>query len=1321
MQLVNMNIFHRISQPAYACTICMQEQDRSALTVDTVFGSNTDFYEHVGEFHLPEGPPQRRETIRRQCLHCPRSYVQSWRHYLKFHSKSIHRCIECGERHYSRRAVLSHAQEMHSVPLGSGFREIESAFSRRLQTLSRSFAPMSLLSIEDCFRLIKEELTDLLQQQLAVKQMLQFSLVVFVQYRREDPLGGVEERTTLPVRSSFRRLYLADAEDRLRRILQEMESKVASVHETIVNRGSDWRMDYVTAINVEVGKLVMAGGCGSRNRKFLMRQVPAKKRKYLCNVSNYDPSSKNDCFFHAVAMGLCENASLLKEEKQRYLLAKQIINTSKIKTHLFRTPFRVTDARAFEKRHAKLKFALNIYSLDDDNEPVLVYKSMHTDFTGRRGINLLLVQGKAPHYMYITCVDRFLKRMGRNRSYVCFSCLDGFSREEHLARHVELCKTGTRINVSYPQKGEQTKFEAFDKTIPQPIFGVLDFESSLEPISRAETAVAYTCLNCLEEGPVEQCQHSTTEVHRQIPTTYSIMFTDLHGDILFSKTESDQDRLMEKFFGTLDQASKRLLPKLQRHRYKNNYTQEENERFETAQKCHLCDLPLTRPATNRSDLPVRDHCHYTNRYLGAAHNVCNLRRRMRQRIPIFVHNFKNYDSHFIIKALDNKYKASAIPSNMEKFRTLTLDKFNLVDSAELLPGALAKLVHTLTVSNHDFQLLARMPFCRNATQKQLLLRKGVYPYEWAESIEKLQDSNSLPPREDFYSALTQSHITEEDYAHAQNVFATFGCKTMLDYCELYCALDTVLLLEVMWNFRKKMLNFFNLDVTRYMSIPQLSFDCMLKTLGDPIERLSDPDMILMCEQNIRGGVSFVNTRHADCRDYNLSEEAVQDQIIYTDATNLYSVAQTDFVPVGDYEWLTDTELEMLERDILQVPEQGDKGYIMCVDLKYPEHLHEQHACMPLAPEQLDLTFEDLSPYSQACLIELQGEKRAKRYRARKLCTTLKDKKNYVIHHRTLLLYLRLGMRLETIHRAFSFRQAPVIKKYIDFCTEQRKLAVTEDERVFFKMLCNTNYGKFLQNNRNHIEVFFCTTEKEFDKRFSSPWYKGHRVIHENLTLVFWEKRKVKLDRLYAVGFTILELSKAHMYASFYDFFQPALGGPESVQLVLTDTDSLVLHVKNQSREEMFRAIEAIMDFSNYPPSHPRHSDRVKSVPGYFKDENCGNILTEVVGLKSKCYVLNVLDYSKLTDKTAVVCKGVGRSARQNLTLEAYRNCLYNISQIKTPMYCIRSKNHNVYTQRVNKVALSTTDDKRYLLDCGIHSLPHGHYSISDDIQCVRCL
>ena len=256
-----------------------------------------------------------------------------------------------------------------------------------------------------------------------------------------------------------------------------------------------------------------------------------------------------------------------------------------------------------------------------------------------------------------------------------------------------------------------------------------------------------------------------------------------------------------------------------------------------------------------------------------------------------------------------------------------------------------------------------------------------------------------------------------------------------------------------------------------------------------------------------------------------------------------------------------------------------------------------------------------------------------------------------------------------------------------------------------------------RNRRRHFQVKFCTTATRFNKYYTDNFYKGHRILNEDVTAVYRHKATCILDRLYAIGFTILEVSKEHMFSSYYDFFQPALGGYERVELVLTDTDSLLLHVKAMSRKEMFLRLKPILDFSNYPMDHPRFNERVKAIPGFFKDESCGHIMTEVVGLRAKCYICQIR-HSSLVSSTSIVCKGVGKQARQNLTLAAYRSCIIHFNLVKAIMYCIRSKKHDLYTQRIKKVALSSSDDKRYILECGRHTRPYGF--TNQHFPCTIC-
>jgi hypothetical protein len=139
------------------------------------------------------------------------------------------------------------------------------------------------------------------------------------------------------------------------------------------------------------------------------------------------------------------------------------------------------------------------------------------------------------------------------------------------------------------------------------------------------------------------------------------------------------------------------------------------------------------------------------------------------------------------------------------------------------------------------------------------------------------------------------------------------------------------------------------------------------------------DQVHFIENSIRGGLFFINTRH---------KKADNDgKLRYFDAINLYGLAQTGLLPYDNYRWLESSEV--MSFNINETGVDGKYGYILEVDLKYPRHLHYEHNDYPLAPEQQKISFNDLSPYSQKCHLDLTG---SNTYSSTKLMTTLKDKK-----------------------------------------------------------------------------------------------------------------------------------------------------------------------------------------------------------------------------------------------------------------------------------------------------------------------------------------
>ena len=181
-------------------------------------------------------------------------------------------------------------------------------------------------------------------------------------------------------------------------------------------------------------------------------------------------------------------------------------------------------------------------------------------------------------------------------------------------------------------------------------------------------------------------------------------------------------------------------------------------------------------------------------------------------------------------------------------------------------------------------------FCDNDINKfVLLLRKGVYPYEYVDNWKKF-DKTSLPNKEDFYSNLNMEDINNIDYRHANNVFKRFELENLGQYHYLYVQSDTLLLADVFENFRDMCIKVYKLDPAHFLSLPGLAWQACLKKPNIELELLTDYDMLLMVEEGLRGGIChsihrYVKANNKYMKNYNKDEES--SYIQYLDANNLY--------------------------------------------------------------------------------------------------------------------------------------------------------------------------------------------------------------------------------------------------------------------------------------------------------------------------------------------------------------------------------------------------------------------------------------------------
>ncbi|XP_065178593.1 uncharacterized protein LOC135809222 [Sycon ciliatum] len=269
-------------------------------------------------------------------------------------------------------------------------------------------------------------------------------------------------------------------------------------------------------------------------------------------------------------------------------------------------------------------------------------------------------------------------------------------------------------------------------------------------------------------------------------------------------------------------------------------SESQQREFETVVSCWICGEAL---GSDR----VRDHCHITGAYRGAAHNHCNLNMRIEPfkiKIPVFFHNLKGYDSHHIISAIgrtsiDENYTKrlgaiNVIPINSEKYVTFGWRQFQFIDSLVFLNTSLDRLV-SATPPNAFTLLSVRFP---DEDERKLLTRKGVYPYEYMGSYDQFEETR-LPPKDAFHSTLTDTDISDEGYAYAQTVWTAFDCEDLGDYHDLYLETDVLLLADVFENFRRTAHTSYGLDPANYLTLPGFAWDSLLKMTKVSLHLISD--------------------------------------------------------------------------------------------------------------------------------------------------------------------------------------------------------------------------------------------------------------------------------------------------------------------------------------------------------------------------------------------------------------------------------------------------------------------------------------------------
>ena len=1039
--------------------------------------------------------------------------------------------------------------------------------------------------------------------------------------------------------------------------------------DSFVQRGSGWVLRRVIKFSINIMKYqLFQGGC-------LSKKLPVKLRSKRCFLSIHN-TEKNKCFHYCIAAGI---GAVRKNKSRNSKYYGKII--SLLPFEKMNIPISLKEVQKFEKKSI---VSVNVYGFEDIIFPMHISAHVGKQFH----VDLLLHND---HYYLITNMGAMLGLSGkcnRRKTYVCQYCLCYFIKFERFEMHKNLC---FRNNHQYemPVIGKNNlSFANFHNMIESPFVMYCDLETMITERVLLKKGKVYSKRDHI---PISFGALTVCRPHKYFGS-YPQVYTGLDCvDKLFAFISSEAQRIakiINQFYAPLCM------------------TAEDKNNFQQADKCFMCKKKF-------SDFPhikkVRDHCHLSGRYRFALCSTCNLTRaKSKAELHVFFHGLSHYDSHFLIQKM-NAFKSSdirVIPKNSEKYLTFSIGDVHFKDSYHYLSESLSVLVkNLLTKGVGNFFNVNN--FIKKKNKRELFLKKGIFPYNYLKEFSVLCEKK-LPEKEVFYNDLLCEHVSQADYEFALKVWGVFKCKNIRDYLEVYLLADVLLLADVFENFRNNCLQEYHIDPVYYFSSPHFTFDAFLYKSQITLELLSDINQYLFIMNGIRGGLSMVSKRYSLANNqllgnYDRSRKSIF--LIDIDANNLYGKAMQQYLPQNKFRWMQPHELDCAF--ITSLPDQGPVGCIIQCSLIYPRHLHNDHNDYPLAPEKKKIKYKELSPEAKI-ICDKHSLKRTTN--VEKLMATLGDKEEYILHYRNLKLYLSLGMKLKTIQAGILFFQAPIMKDYIDFNSKKRALSTNDYDKDFYKLLCNSLYGKTIENPEKRSKIKLCTDRANYMKMVGKPTFKNAKYINPNVVGVEFTYPRLKINKPFYIGMSILDLSKMLMYDFHYNVMKKIFG--PRIHLLYTDTDSLMYEIESEDvYEELSPYVATYFDTSNYPTTHNLFNSGNKKIPGFFKDETASAPIKEFVGLRSKMYSFIVQQDSPADQKEVKVAKGVHRAViSKDLKFKSYLKCLRENIKTEHEFSTIRSVSHIVSTYNQKKVTLCPFDDKRYLVD-SINSLAYGHYSL----------
>nr|QTE04124.1 MAG: DNA polymerase B [Ficedula parva densovirus] len=643
----------------------------------------------------------------------------------------------------------------------------------------------------------------------------------------------------------------------------------------------------------------------------------------------------------------------------------------------------------------------------------------------------------------------------------------------------------------------------------------------------------------------------------------------------------------------------------------------------------------------------------------------------REVMPVIFHNFIGYDMVFLMKMLMKEFKVRVAAKSITKIINLSVYKpenpyinFMFRDSLSYLFGSIAAWSGQLT--EQDWQQLPqqRLKTIFNAS-------KGGYPYEWLNTKEKLKEH--LPELPAIWAnKYNTRQLNREEILATYRAYNYPNCSTyILDYCKI----DAFILGAYFQRFRTAVLELDKTDPLFFYSTPSYSWAVAVNNFPNDFHPPPTVELYRRIKEGIRGGVSQVSFRYFDVN----IEQGRYFKIL--DVNTLYASCMTKKLPGA--------LIETISYYIEPTAEPEDQVWFYCVDLTYPEELHDNvaHFYLPCAPH---------------------------RY-AEKLCTTFLDKDNYLVLGEHLQFLLEQGLKIKAFHHLFKWTAEMYFKDFVETNVRLRNESNDPNIKDTCKLKSNSLYGKTCENVYKYGDYRVYKQTANDDEHVMQNAFLANAeqftIIDNETVFAKLHKHEILLNKPIQIGFTILEYAKLAIYKAWYaiaNLFQ------DDVVLCYTDTDSLMLAFVRQERDPYLTMLEdqtcaALLDI---PLLSDGSFGPPKKTLGLLSDD-CGyKKIVKFIGLKSKMYSVMFEDES-----TKVRFKGIPKSALvvyndqplTSINFQHFYQALFDFREFYVKFLNFKkSKTFDISTSIMLKKALNSFDSKHKYTENLVIGYPIGY-------------